>query len=334
MARARLQAIGVGQRGHVVVDAAQHAGVGRAPQRRRVVGVALDDVVAQGTEVGGQRVDRGALLAPERVLRAGRGLDAHGDAQPPGAARDRAGEVVARCGGVHEQRGVGRAARERAADRQSLPGAVVRARAARGRGGGLSPTSPHHAAGPRIDPAPSEPSATPQSPAATAAPRAPARAARGAREVPRIAGGAERRRVGRRQHHQLGRERLADDDRARGTQAAHDLGVLFLDRAVGRGAPGRDLPGDVDVVLDRDGHPEQRALVAGAAAGVGLVGLDPRALGEHDRERVDARLERLDAREGRVDELAGRDVARGDEAGLLGGAGETEVGGVHGAQPI
>ena len=52
------------------------------------------------------------------------------------------------------------------------------------------------------------------SPAATAAPVPPLEPPGRAREVPRVARGAERRRVGRRQHHQLGHVRLADDDRA------------------------------------------------------------------------------------------------------------------------
>ncbi len=103
---------------------------------------------------------------------------------------------------------------------------------------------------------------------------------------------------------------------------------------MGRRAPRGDLPGDVDVILDRHGHPEQRALAAGPPAGVGLVGLDTRALGEHDGERVEPALERLDAREGGVDELAGGYLAGGDEARLLGGAGEAEVGGVHDAHTI
>ena len=77
----------------------------------------------------------------------------------------------------------------------------------------------------RIDPAPSVPSATPHSPAATAAPDPPLDPPGVRSSVPRVAGDAERRRLGERPDHQLGHVRLADDDRARGAQAADDLGV-------------------------------------------------------------------------------------------------------------
>ena len=71
-------------------------------------------------------------------------------------------------------------------------------------------------------------------------------------------------------------------------------------RAVGVAAVRGDLAGDVDVVLDRDRDAEQRALVAAAAAAVGLVGLGERALGEHDAEGVERRVEARDALEVRA----------------------------------
>ncbi len=114
--------------------------------------------------------------------------------------------------------------------------------------------------------------------------------------------------------------------RARTTSASRSRGPAVRQRA-----PGRDLPGDVGVVLDRHRDAEQRAPIAGAAAPVGLVGLHQGAVGEHDAEGVDLGIRLPDALERRLDELARGDLAGGHEARLLGGAGVAEVGGVHGA---
>ena len=73
------------------------------------------------------------------------------------------------------------------------------------------------------------------------------------------------------------------------------------------------LAGDVDVVLDRDRHAQQRALAAGRAARVGLVGFQQRALGEHDPEGVQQRVVARDALEVELDELARGDLAGGDQ---------------------
>ena len=70
-----------------------------------------------------------------------------------------------------------------------------------------------------------------------------------------------------------------------------------------------DLAGDVGVVLDHHRHAEQRALVARAAAAGGLVGLGERALGEHDAERVELRVDPRHPLEVELDQLARRDLA-------------------------
>jgi hypothetical protein len=54
-------------------------------------------------------------------------------------------------------------------------------------------------------------------------------------------------------------------------------------------------------------------------------------VGEHDTEGVELGVHLPDALERRLHQLAGRDLAGGHQARLLGGAGEAEVGGVHGA---
>ena len=118
---------------------------------------------------------------------------------------------------------------------------------------------------------------------------------------------------------------------ARLAQRAHDVGVALARAAVRQRAPGRDLAGDVGVVLDRHRHAEQRPPIARAAARVGLVGLGQGAVGEHHAEGVELGVRLPDALERRLDELARRDLAGGHQARLLGGAGEAEVGGVHGA---
>ena len=181
----------------------------------------------------------------------------------------------------------------------------------------------------RIEPPPSEPSAPPTRPAATAAAEPPLDPpgvrlrSHGLRVAPKVGVSVNGDDL------QLGDVRLADDHRAGGAQAAHDLGVLARGLAVGVGAVGGDLAGDVGVVLDRDRDAEQRARVAAAAAAVGLVGLDQRALGEHDAEGVERRVEPRDALEAGLGQLARGELAGGDQLGLAREPGEDGVGG-HG----
>ena len=161
--------------------------------------------------------------------------------------------------------------------------------------------------------------------------RPAARAAGRVVQRPGVARGAEGQGLREREDRQLGHVRLADDDGARFTQRAHDVGVALARAAVRQRAPRRDLAGDVRVVLDRHRHTEQRAPIARAATRIGLVGLGQGAVGEHHAEGVQLRVRLPDAVERRLDELARRDLAGGHQARLLGGAGEAEVGGVHGA---
>ena len=88
--------------------------------------------------------------------------------------------------------------------------------------------------------------------------------------------------------HSSGTLRLADHDRARPRAARRTTSASCARRlAVGVRAERRQLAGHVDVVLDRDRNAEQRPLARPPApARVGLVGLQPRALGEHDAKRV------------------------------------------------
>ena len=191
------------------------------------------------------------------------------------------------------------------------------------------PNRPQQPAGMRIEPAPSDPSAAPASPAATAAADPPD-------EPPGVRCGSHGLRVtpnvGDSVHGVIvisGHVRLADDHRSGRAQPADDLGVRRDRPAVRVAAVGGRLAGDVAVVLDRHRHAEQRPLVAALGAGVGLVGLGQRALGERHAVGVELRVEPRDALEVQLGELARRDLAAADQLGLAGGAGEGEVDGVH-----
>ena len=150
----------------------------------------------------------------------------------------------------------------------------------------------------RIEPAPSPASAAPTRPAATAAAlpplEPPGRVLRdptGCASRPRSADSVNGQRAS------SGTCVLPMITAPASRSAAHDLRVRARGLAVGVRAERRHLAGHVDVVLDRDRHAQQRALgrlASRAAASVGLVGLHPRALGEHDPERVQPWVEARD----------------------------------------
>ena len=179
----------------------------------------------------------------------------------------------------------------------------------------------------RIEPAPSEPSAAPTRPAATAAALPPleppgARCrSHGLRVAPNVAVSVNGHSVSSGTF-VLPMITAPASRRRRTTSASARAGLAVRVRA-----ERRQLAGDVDVVLDRDRHAQQRARVAaGAAARVGLVGFQPRALGEHDAERVQrAASSARDPLEVQLDELARGDLAGGDQLGLAGDSGVGEI---------
>ena len=69
--------------------------------------------------------------------------------------------------------------------------------------------------------------------------------------------------------------------------------------------------------------------VAGAAARVGLLGLQQRAFGEHHAKGVQSRLRALDAPQTQLDELARGELPVGDQLGLSGDPGEGDLSCVH-----
>ena len=173
---------------------------------------------------------------------------------------------------------------------------------------GFRPKRPLQAAGMRIEPAPSPAEAIGTMPGGDRRARAAARAARRALRVPRVAGDAVGGRLGEAADRQLRQQRQADDDRARLAQPPHHLGVGLGRDLEGVGAVRVDLAGDVDFVLDRDRHPEQRPVVPGAPPRLGLLGFQHRFVGEDLPERVQLRIEPVDPFQRLPDQLGRTDL--------------------------
>ena len=146
----------------------------------------------------------------------------------------------------------------------------------------------------RIEPPPSPAEAIGTRPAATAAAEPPLEPPGRALRVPGVAGDPVGRRLGEAADRQLRQQRQADDDRPRLAQPPHHLGVGLRRLVEAVGAVRVDLAGDVDFVLDRDRHSQQRPLLAGLQPRLGLLGLEQRPLGEDLAERVQLRVESLD----------------------------------------
>ena len=271
-----------------------------------VVRVALDHRVAELAEPLGGALHRTALLVAEPRRRPARHRQRVRD--PQRARRSR--------GGLGERRG-GRMSLT--ASRNSAVSSTPRVTApvtdmpcqfdpigTRSRCG-LSPNSPQHAAGMRIEPAPSVASAAAASPAATAVAEPPLDPPDVRAGIPRVEGRAERERLGRRERLQLRHVRLAEHHRAGVAQPAHDLRVLRRRTAVGERAVRRDLARDVGVVLDRDRDAVERRRVV-AAAPVGRVGGGQRLVGEHHPVGPELRVEPRDPLQVELGQLA-RDTA-------------------------
>ncbi len=149
-------------------------------------------------------------------------------------------------------------------------------------------------------------------------------------QLPRVARHSPRRRLRPGKRAQLGHVRLADHDRARRTRASDDLRVRLRGLAVGVRAERAHLPGDVEFVLDRDRHAQQRAIaVPRSAPGIGLVGLHPRALVEHHPESVYFPIQTLNPLQIDVHQLMGAQLTGGDQLRLSGDPCVGEVGCVH-----
>ncbi len=140
-------------------------------------------------------------------------------------------------------------------------------------------------------------------------------AARGARRVPRAAGHAVPvvRRLPEVGEHEV-HVRLPDDHRAGLPQPVHHGGVrvgqVVLERRV---APGGVQPGDVEALLDRDRHAEQRRPGARGHRPVRLGGLPQRRLGAQLDHRVQPGVDGGDPGQQQLGQLPGGDLPAAEQ---------------------
>ncbi len=113
--------------------------------------------------------------------------------------------------------------------------------------------------------------------------------------------------------------------RSRATTAASS-GAGARERA---GTPARDVAREVDLVLDGDRHPEERAVLARGAPAIGLVCLGQRPVPQDGAERVQRGIERRDARQRELGQLPRRGVAPAHELRLACDSGERCLGVEH-----
>ena len=109
-------------------------------------------------------------------------------------------------------------------------------------------------------------------------------------QAPGVTGLAERRALGDRPLPQLRGRRLAYDHRAGGLDPPHHLGVLLLEVEAPGTAELRGLAGQVGVVLDGHGQPQQRRALALGQPAIGLPRFLQRRLPPQAPERVQRRL--------------------------------------------
>ena len=187
------------------------------------------------------------------------------------------------------------------------------------------PNSPHHVDGTRIDPIPSDPSARAARPAATAAPLPPLlppgvkSVFHGLRVAPNvsvsvkdqiiISGTAVLPRI------------TAPAARSRRTTSAS----CVASRAVRAAAIRGHLARDIGVVLDRDRHAEQRQPLPRIEPGLRGRRLSTRRSAKTTRYERISRIEPGDPLQVHVQQFGCGDGTRGEQAGLLGRAGEGDI---------
>ena len=290
-AGAPFQSLRMGDRAGVVAGAPQVAHDQARPGLLAVVGVALGDLVAERAQQLDRVLERAAGVGVGTGDQAGGNARGVGDAQLPrrcgggggerhvGGRRAVAVDLAGPRDDVVEQRRVRHPASEYAVHGQAVPVASV-GRERHASALGLEPEQPAPRGGDadRAGAVGGERGA--HEPGGHRRAAAPTRAAGRPLQVPGVAGDAEGGGLGERPQAQLGHVGLADDHRAGVPQASHDLGVRAGGLVLRVGAFAGELADHVDVVLDGDRHPQQRAAatcraaLGGAAARVGLVGLE------------------------------------------------------------
>ena len=199
---------------------------------------------------------------------------------------------------------------------------------------GLNPTSPQHAAGMRIDPAPSEAVAMPTAPAAISAAEPPedppvvCPRLSGLRVIPCAVG------LGEAEDRELGQRRLGDDDHPGRANRGDEVGVLGSRHEHRLAAQAGDLARDVEIVLDRDRDAEQRPALPRGSAAVRLVGSGKRLVGEHRDGRVDRRVLAIDGVERRLGELPRGQRPGGEQLALSRWSSGHGLGGCHGESVV
>ena len=177
----------------------------------------------------------------------------------------------------------------------------------------LRPRTPHMAAGCRIDPPVSDPSARGVSPAATATADPPLDPPGMRFERPGIARRAERRVFGGRPHRELVAVGLADDHGAGARQARHDRRVVRRDEPFQDFRRGRRAHAlRADVVLERHGDACERGVTKPAAIAVDVGGARQRLVGHDGVERVQGPVGRRDPIQRLAAHLDGRSFTRPD----------------------
>ena len=124
---------------------------------------------------------------------------------------------------------------------------------------------------------------------------------------------------------ELAQRGLAEDHRAGGAQAPDDLGVGGRCRWLTAGAVRGDLAGNVDVVLDRDRHAQQRTPLSVLEALQCCVSLLECAFGAHGDERAQRRVQPLDPRQVELRQLARCHLTCLEQLAQPGDAGEREI---------
>ena len=194
---------------------------------------------------------------------------------------------------------------------------------------GLRPTSPQFDAGIRIEPAPSDAVAAAHSPAATAAALPPLdppglrSVFHGLRVIPK-AGPSVSPMIASSGVFVLPMT-IAPAARRRRTSSLSWVAGF----RVGVGAPARDLARHVLDVLHGDRDAQERPVVAGPLAPVGLLSVDERPLRHHRPERVQLRVEPLDPLEIELDQLTRRHLAVADQLRLASHTGKCKLIALH-----
>ena len=302
---------------------------------RRIVGIAPQHLVPEIAQQRLHTVERTLLCAPDAGDHRRGKLGAQRDSQPAGFAGscfdEPATRSFARVGGIKEEGGVFHGAGQRTVDTETVPGVLA-----------LPEGDP---AALRLEPVePAPPGRDADRPGTVGAQRerrqsgghgratAAAAAARGVRQVPRVVGGAEGHRLGERPQHHLRHGGFAEDHRTGLAQPPHHFGVSGRLEVVGAAAVAGEFSGDVAVVLDGDRHPQQGESLAGVESFLRGRGLAPRTGRQHDPVRPQLPVQPGDPVEIEVQKRRRGNRARGEHAGLLGRAGEGDIGGVHLAQ--